>query len=514
MKKILLTSALVLFLGFAFANAKGLTDAQIQAILGLIKGFGVPQEVVQKVENTLKGKPEISEMVSDALDYTCPKISRSLYLGARGEDVKELQEFLKKKGYFDYPEATGYFGTVTLKAVQKFQKEQGIVLGGEPMSTGFGIVGPKTKSYINSICKNSLDKPTFCTMEYDPVCGKKYPKVPNQNVKKIAPQYKTYSNMCQLKADGAIFAYKGACKQPISVCPQIMAPEGAVCTTRDGQEGTWQLTEALFNSCPQWKCVAKASDFGPVYISGPKTLKVGERGIWTISLKNDTDKNVYYEISWGDKKYSFKPIQQILALNDYKTVSEKFVGSHSYSEVGTYTIKVRLTRSDGSVAEGSTWVKVISSVPPSPYDGEKIQNLQSSADLYRLMDSSIVSSGTKYENTITATWRHGNIADDEWMALLLKDSSGVVHKAVKVDPSLDKASLQFDNFCNSYLSDAIDGNCQSIRKAIIDGKTFYLESHIYTPKDACFGYCAPNSPKPTILEKDRSEDFNIVLSDS
>ena len=83
----------------------------------------------------------------------CPNIiARALYLGLRGPDVSELQQFLRERGYFTYPTNTGYFGPLTEQAVQEFQKSQEIVSSGDPETTGFGVVGRLTRSTIARRC--------------------------------------------------------------------------------------------------------------------------------------------------------------------------------------------------------------------------------------------------------------------------------------------------------------------------------------------------------------------------
>lgn len=75
---------------------------------------------------------------------------KALQRGSRGEDVKQLQEFLKQ--YSDtYPEGlvTGYFGSLTETAVQRFQTKFQIVSSGSPVTTGYGLVGPKTRAKLN-----------------------------------------------------------------------------------------------------------------------------------------------------------------------------------------------------------------------------------------------------------------------------------------------------------------------------------------------------------------------------
>ena len=69
--------------------------------------------------------------------------TKPLSVGSHGEDVRQLQLLLKDLGYFDYPEATGYFGSVTKAAVIAFQKAQNI----DPI----GIVGPLTRGVLNGI---------------------------------------------------------------------------------------------------------------------------------------------------------------------------------------------------------------------------------------------------------------------------------------------------------------------------------------------------------------------------
>jgi len=63
----------------------------------------------------------------------------------RSPEVQMLQECLKYLGLFNYPECTGYFGGITLKAVKAFQ-----ILNDIP-ATGF--VGPLTRAKLNSIFK-------------------------------------------------------------------------------------------------------------------------------------------------------------------------------------------------------------------------------------------------------------------------------------------------------------------------------------------------------------------------
>ncbi len=81
-----------------------------------------------------------------------PSLARTLTKGTKGNDVTALQELLKKDPEI-YPEGmiTGYYGALTIAAVQRFQFKHGIVTSGDPESTGYGRVGPKTLAKLNEV---------------------------------------------------------------------------------------------------------------------------------------------------------------------------------------------------------------------------------------------------------------------------------------------------------------------------------------------------------------------------
>jgi peptidoglycan hydrolase-like protein with peptidoglycan-binding domain len=72
------------------------------------------------------------------------RITKTLKLGMSDEEVKKLQEFLSTMPNI-YPEGmvTGYFGSLTEKAVKKWQEENGI--------ESVGIVGPKTRAKLGEL---------------------------------------------------------------------------------------------------------------------------------------------------------------------------------------------------------------------------------------------------------------------------------------------------------------------------------------------------------------------------
>lgn len=68
-------------------------------------------------------------------------LSRNLFKGLQGDDIKSLQRFLFVNGYYSEGLITGYFGQLTKLAVMRFQKLNNIF----PTS---GYVGPITKTIL------------------------------------------------------------------------------------------------------------------------------------------------------------------------------------------------------------------------------------------------------------------------------------------------------------------------------------------------------------------------------
>lgn len=80
---------------------------------------------------------------------TVSALSVTLDPGDSGAAVTELQQFLAADSSI-YPEGlvTGYYGSLTVAAVQRYQCREGIVCSGTPATTGYGRVGPSTLAHI------------------------------------------------------------------------------------------------------------------------------------------------------------------------------------------------------------------------------------------------------------------------------------------------------------------------------------------------------------------------------
>ncbi|HVO28493.1 MAG TPA: fibronectin type III domain-containing protein [Candidatus Paceibacterota bacterium] len=80
-----------------------------------------------------------------------PVFTSFLSFGSRGSQVQALQTLLIGQGDLGAGYATGYFGSLTQAAVQKFQCSQNVVCSGNPQTTGWGLVGAKTRKALNAV---------------------------------------------------------------------------------------------------------------------------------------------------------------------------------------------------------------------------------------------------------------------------------------------------------------------------------------------------------------------------
>jgi peptidoglycan hydrolase-like protein with peptidoglycan-binding domain len=78
-------------------------------------------------------------------------IIMNLFPGYRGSQVEALQSFLIDLRLLAEGNISGVYGPLTTAAVKAFQRSQGIVKSGSPTTTGYGAVGPQTRTAINSL---------------------------------------------------------------------------------------------------------------------------------------------------------------------------------------------------------------------------------------------------------------------------------------------------------------------------------------------------------------------------
>lgn len=129
-------------------SAAALTQAQVDAIISLLKSFGADAATIANVQASLTGGTPTSGGVSTGACFT-----RDLTIGSTGADVKALQQILNKSaatqvaasGAGSPGNETMYFGNATKAAVAKWQASAGI-------SPAAGYVGPKSRAALNTMC--------------------------------------------------------------------------------------------------------------------------------------------------------------------------------------------------------------------------------------------------------------------------------------------------------------------------------------------------------------------------
>ncbi len=149
----LLAFVIISLLPLAFVSAENTEKTEKVAVAVDL------QVLIEKLQNQIKElqeqlaklKTEVEE-VKEAI-----KLTKDLRKGLSDEEVKELQKFLSQFHEI-YPEGliTGYFGSLTEKAIKKFQEQHDI--------PATGLVGPLTREKINeSLAKEEKEeKVTIC----------------------------------------------------------------------------------------------------------------------------------------------------------------------------------------------------------------------------------------------------------------------------------------------------------------------------------------------------------------
>ena len=116
----------------------------------------VPTNNVQPTQSNTTNNTTTTQTFSSASQGP---FSQNLWRGQNSHEVVWLQRLLNKNsqtriavsGPGSQGKETGYYGYLTQAAVQNFQCKNHIVCSGSPDSTGYGVVGPKTREKLNEL---------------------------------------------------------------------------------------------------------------------------------------------------------------------------------------------------------------------------------------------------------------------------------------------------------------------------------------------------------------------------
>lgn len=164
-KKFLPVFVLLLALSFTFntTSASALTSDQINAIISLVRSFGVDEAVIRNVDDSLNGRtPTATSGTSSQPATFCYNWTRNLRVGDKGTDVGYLQTALEKFGLSisdnDKPQRDGQtiadssFGESTASAISEFQEKYASdILTPNGLRRGNGYVGASTRAKLNRL---------------------------------------------------------------------------------------------------------------------------------------------------------------------------------------------------------------------------------------------------------------------------------------------------------------------------------------------------------------------------
>lgn len=137
----IIMSALLVVPVLASAATADEIRAQIQSLLTQITSL--QQQLSTLTSNT---------SIPTSANASCPNLYRVLSRGSRGSDVISLQQFLIAQGLLSNDSATGYFGSMTEASVQRWQAQNSIVAYGDANTTGYGVIGARTRAAIAAKC--------------------------------------------------------------------------------------------------------------------------------------------------------------------------------------------------------------------------------------------------------------------------------------------------------------------------------------------------------------------------
>ena len=353
MKKTILV---LFFLIVSFAQASGLNKAQIDSILNMLRAFGADEATVARVEATLNGNQYTQSYNTQSYNTNtgqaynsygqeqsysgpstsasfCPRIYRDLKRGMRGDDVRDLQRFLKELGYYNYPEITGYYGSVTENAVKNFQSALGIVSYGTPYTTGYGAVGPATRRAISEKCSGSASSLGKIMKSF-----------------MLTPKAGTPPYMV-----AAVFEYKGSNCTGFTLdwgdgsTPITQYPQSSTCDDYTVKkiakhtyikEGDFQVTMRIARAGKQEVYTRQvhsgtpyANHFDVMPTEGDAPMLVG------VSFTTPDNECVSYKLDWGDGNVDSKEASSTECQdNGIRTRSLL----HSYVNPGDYTLRLYL----------------------------------------------------------------------------------------------------------------------------------------------------------------------------
>jgi peptidoglycan hydrolase-like protein with peptidoglycan-binding domain len=144
---------------------------------------------------------------------------------------------------------------------------------------------------------------------------------------------------------------------------------------------------------------------------------------------------------------------------------------------------------------------------------DEVQEVDEPDDSDTLTVSMSPRSGLVQGDSVTLTWPKTAVESNEGMYVVLRttDGSAIASKRI-TDPKSGTYTYTIpsaSDFCNNFFSDAL-GTCgEYAKKKTGAQQSFILEIATFTPSNACFGYCAPNSAKAVMGQTAKTASFTL-----
>lgn len=258
---------------------------------------------IKELQNQLaKLKSEIAEVKEEL------KLTKNLRKGLSDEEVVELQKFLSQFREI-YPEGliTGYFGSLTEKAVKKFQEKYGI--------ESVGVVGPLTRDKINEFLTEEAkeEKITICHVPLGNTDLKH-----NLTIGKSALE--------------AHLAHSDA----IGACPQEPAPTVPTPTTPSPTPTTPTSTPTSLPAVPAG-CDSVTSVAAATPTPVPATSALGCSGLTSIIDSRDINNPVYETVEIGNQCWLKRNLNVGTYVTDIASqTNNNIIERYCYGNITTY----------------------------------------------------------------------------------------------------------------------------------------------------------------------------------
>ena len=149
-----------LWMGYGDDGRKRAMQWGIKTVTGTIMPASAKESVQMNFMSKASQTKSAPNKTTQPVNKTVTEQTKTLYLGDKGESVRNLQKFLIRQNLL-HVNATGYYGEKTKEAVYQFQLRKNIV--SNKNQTGAGVFGPTTRKNAEKVWTQTVPKKTIIT---------------------------------------------------------------------------------------------------------------------------------------------------------------------------------------------------------------------------------------------------------------------------------------------------------------------------------------------------------------